>query len=71
MPDNREKIMKKLKEIENEIIEIGWQGIVAKYHPDINIQDPNAVSLFRLYRNVYDYIKKQLAISGPKIKDAL
>lgn len=41
-----------------EISEIGWGGILLKYHPDINIDDPAAFPLFELYRFVYNTMKK-------------
>jgi len=35
-----------------EIAELGWSGILAKYHPDVNIGDPAAWPLFELYRYI-------------------
>ncbi len=40
--------------IKREIVEVGWDGILARYHPDINIDDPAAGPLFELYRFVYN-----------------
>ncbi|MGI5918343.1 MAG: hypothetical protein ACOX8N_01600 [Christensenellales bacterium] len=37
---------------------LGWSGILAKYHPDINVDDPAAFALFELYRFVYSTMKK-------------
>ena len=36
-----------------EIESLGWGGILQKYHPDINIDDPAALPLFELYKFVY------------------
>ena len=41
-----------------EIDSLGWNGILAKYHPDINVDDPAAFALFELYRFVYSTMKK-------------
>jgi hypothetical protein len=38
---------------------VGWSGICAKYHPDINIHDPAAVPLFDLYKFVKDTMDKR------------
>jgi hypothetical protein len=37
-----------------EITELGWDGILAKYHPDVNINDPAVWPLFELYRFIRD-----------------
>lgn len=42
-----------------EIGELGWGGILARYHPDINVTDPAAAELFALYRFVYDEMQKE------------
>ena len=36
-----------------EIEEVGWNGIIRKYHPDMHVDDPAAMALFDLYRFVY------------------
>ncbi len=36
-----------------EIAQLGWGGILQKYHPDINVDDPAAFPLFELYKFVY------------------
>jgi hypothetical protein len=41
-----------------EIESVGWNGILAKYHPDVNVDDPAALALFELYRFVYGTMKK-------------
>jgi hypothetical protein len=42
-----------------EIEALGWGGILAKYHPDINVDDPAALPLFELYRFVYNSMKNR------------
>jgi hypothetical protein len=44
--------------IRDEIEETGWGGICAKYHPDINVNEPAAMELFELYRYVYDMMQR-------------
>ena len=41
-------------EMKQEILQVGWDGILARYHPDVNIDDPGAGPLFELYRFVYN-----------------
>jgi hypothetical protein len=43
----------RVEAMRQEILQYGWDGILAKYHPDINIDDPAAYPLFELYRMVY------------------
>jgi len=42
-----------------EITELGWSGILAKYHPDINVDDPAAWPLFELYRFIRDSLSRR------------
>lgn len=44
--------------MKKEIQALGWNGILQKYHPDINVDDPAAFPLFELYRFVYHTMKK-------------
>lgn len=44
--------------MKKEIQELGWSGICAKYHPDVNINDPAAHELFQLYKFVYSTINR-------------
>ena len=44
--------------MKQEIKNIGWSGVCAKYHPDINMGDPAAYELFAMYRFVYDNIDR-------------
>ncbi len=37
-----------------EIREQGWSAVCAKYHPDVNVNDPAAHELFQFYKFVYE-----------------
>lgn len=43
-----------------EINKIGWSGICAKYHPDVNMGDPAAYELFQLYKFTYDNMERSV-----------
>lgn len=58
----RGKIVDKLNEIQNEILEIGWKGIIEKYHPDFNLDNPDSVDTLKLYRHVYKNVKSRITI---------
>ena len=55
-------IIDKFNEIQNEILDIGWNGILKKYHPDVNMSHPEAFKVFQLYREIYDSMKNRLKI---------
>jgi hypothetical protein len=46
--------------MQEEIRDVGWSGICAKYHPDVNMGDPAAYELFQLYRFAYDNMDKSV-----------
>ena len=37
---------------------LGWGGILQKYHPDVNVENPYAMELFELYRFVWKTMNK-------------
>jgi len=43
-----------------EVAQLGWGGILQKYHPDINVDDPAAFPLFELYKFVYSTMEKSV-----------
>jgi|AGTN01.1.fsa_nt_gi hypothetical protein len=43
----------RVEAMKQEILRHGWDSILAKYHPDVNTDDPAAYPLFELYRFVY------------------
>lgn len=51
--------LSRYRAIREEIRETGWGGICAKYHPDINIDEPAAIELFELYRYIYDTMQSE------------
>lgn len=46
-----------MQKIKTEIKLLGWQGILNKYHPDINLEE-NSYKLFQLYRYLYKLMEK-------------
>jgi hypothetical protein len=59
----RKKIITKLNEIQAEILLIGWNGVIEKYHPDFNIDDQDANNVFKLYKHVYENMKQRVSIN--------
>ena len=59
---NRQKIINKLNDIQLEILTIGWNGVLEKYHPDFNIDDPDAENIFKLYKHVFENMKERVSI---------
>ncbi len=51
--------LQRYRDMRDEITELGWGGILNKYHPDINVDDPAAPELFALYRFVYDEMQRE------------
>jgi len=51
--------LSRFRAIRQEIQDTGWGGICAKYHPDINVDEPAAMELFELYRYVYDTMQRE------------
>lgn len=51
--------LQRYRDMREEITELGWGGILNKYHPDINVDDPAAAELFALYRFVYDEMQRE------------
>lgn len=50
--------MAQVKAMKREIEKLGWDGICALYHPDINVDDPAAYELFQFYKFVYENISR-------------
>jgi hypothetical protein len=57
-----ERIIEKFNEIQEEIMRIGWRGILELYHPDANLDHPEAFKVFQLYKEIYENMKKRLKI---------
>ncbi|MEN8906621.1 MAG: hypothetical protein ABF289_11740 [Clostridiales bacterium] len=60
----RQQIIGKLNEIQSEILLIGWNGVIEKYHPDFNLDDTEANNVFKLYKHVYENMKQRVSISN-------
>jgi len=43
-----------------DILKFGWNGVLQKYHPDVNADDPAANELFKMYKFVYEDMKKRV-----------
>jgi hypothetical protein len=56
MKESVEVIYNKMRE---EIRILGWSKILDKYHPDKNIDDPNALKKFMIYKNIYKAMKSE------------
>jgi len=54
------KLTDYFNKIQDEIMLIGWNGIVERYHPDVNPNDKESFRIFRMYKNVYLNMKKRL-----------
>jgi hypothetical protein len=60
---NRESgLLDKVYSTKQEIIELGWNGIVDKYHPDTNIDEVASKELFAMYKFVYETMIKNKEI---------
>jgi len=56
--NNNKAIIEKFNKIQNEIMNIGWKGILEIYHPDTNYEHPKAFEIFQLYKEIYENMKK-------------
>lgn len=48
----------RIKKMKEEILLLGWDKIVEKYHPDVNIHDKAANQLFEMYKYVNENLDK-------------
>ena len=48
----------RVDDMRKEIKTLGWQHIMAKYHPDININDAGAMPLWEMYKLVCEQMKR-------------
>jgi DnaJ-class molecular chaperone len=51
---------KRVQQMREEILKIGWQGVMKKYHPDVNTNESAANELFSMYKFVYEDMKKKI-----------
>lgn len=50
--------MERFDAMKEEILKIGWSGILARYHPDVNLRDPAAFQLFEMYTFAHEAIRQ-------------
>lgn len=62
--EDKQRIITKFNEIQEEILKIGWNGIINKYHPDMNCDNANAAKMFKLYKRVYEDMRKRMILQG-------
>ena len=59
---NRKEMIDQLNKVQEEVLFIGWNGILELYHPEMNKDDPGADDRFKLYKLVYDNMKQRMII---------
>ena len=57
-------IVNKFNIVQEEILRIGWKGIVEKYHPDVNMDHECSWKLFELYKEIYANMQKRMVVNG-------
>ncbi|MFZ5986265.1 MAG: hypothetical protein ACOYWZ_03950 [Bacillota bacterium] len=58
------KLITKFNEIQEEILRIGWNGVIQKYHPDMNYEDPESSKTFKMYKSIYENMKKRIIVES-------
>ena len=56
------KLITKFNQIQEEILKIGWNGIIQKYHPDMNCDEPESEKTFKMYKSIYENMKKRIIV---------
>ncbi len=59
---DKQKLVTRFNEIQEEILRIGWNGVLEKYHPDINCDDLDAAKTFKMYKSIYENMKKRMIV---------
>ncbi|NMB34547.1 MAG: hypothetical protein GX992_10055 [Clostridium sp.] len=57
------QLLTKFNEIQEEILKIGWNGIIQKYHPDMNCFDVDPSKTFKMYKSIYENMKKRIIVN--------
>jgi len=60
--EDKQRLISKFNELQEEILKIGWNGVIKKYHPDMNCDNANAAKTFRLYKSVYENMRKRMKV---------
>ena len=63
-----ERIMEKYNEIEAEVLQIGWSGILEMYHPDVNVNHIRAFEIFQTYKSIYERLQMKAALAALPIE---
>ena len=56
-------MINKLNFTMSEIMQVGWTGIINKYHPDNNVGNPHAHEIWQWYATVCKRMQDQLKIN--------
>lgn len=59
---HNKKLISKFNEIQEEILILGWNGIIERYHPDMNCDEAGAAKTFKMYKSIYDNMKKRIIV---------
>ena len=58
--EKNKELIAKFNDVQEEILKIGWQGILERYHPDVNCDEPDTQEIFKMYRAIYQNMKGRL-----------
>lgn len=61
--EEKQKLLLKFNEIQEEILKIGWKGILEKYHPDVNCDSVDAIKTFKIYKHIYENMRKRMIVN--------
>ena len=59
---DKETLLRKLKGIQTEILDIGWNKMLSTYHPDINVEHIETHKVFAIYKSIYEVLLQTLII---------
>lgn len=65
-----EEILTRFNEVQDEILKIGWVGILDIYHPDTNTH-PENFKLFALYKEILENMKQRITLEDNVLHSAL
>ena len=60
--EDKQKLITMFNQIQEEILRIGWNGILEKYHPDMHCNDSGAQKTFNMYKNIYENMRKRMLV---------
>jgi len=62
MDSSDKAMLDKFNNIQIEILNIGWKGILEKYHPDNNCDVLNSHQIFDLYKEIFKNMKERMML---------